>query len=184
MGIHWAGWRSDTLHLQNSGWKIAVDYDYYRDSYRIAMQHEAMRLHAITSALTMIQAEHDRHRDLSEMPIFEVVHCAPSIQSTQVHGIDFSRFQQIDAAPQMVTSKIQRIEDMNIFAVVGKTEQVLIDKADMSVVDHLEAIKSLQSDEQRKIRDRLIKEGRREDRYVDSPRMHLVAQLVSYEKAA
>jgi len=120
----------------------------------------------------------------SAISVFEVVHCAPNIQSYQVHGIDFSHFQAIDATPQMVTHKIQRMEDLNIFAVVGKTEQVLIDKADMSVVDHLEAIKALQSQKQREIRDRLMKEGRREDRYQDSPRMHLVAQLVHYDEAA
>jgi hypothetical protein len=184
MGIHWAGWRSDTLHLQRSGWQIAVDFEVYRYQYRLAMRHQLMSLYAVTDQHTIETIEHS-HRDVSEMPIFNVIQCAPNLQSQIVHGIDFSRFQQIDATPQMVTQKIQRMEDLNIFSVVGRTEQVLIDKADMSVIDHLEAIKALQSEKQRDIRDRLIKDGRRDDRYQDySPKMHLVAQLVHYDEAA
>lgn len=142
-----------------------------------------MRLYAVTD-MHIIEAATGYH-DMSEIPVFNVIQCAPSLQSQLSHGIDFSRFQQIDAIPQMVTGKIQRLEDLNIFSVVGRTEQVLIDKADMSVIDHLEAIKSLQSAKQREIRDRMARGEKDEQRPAHGrPNLHLVAQLVHYDEAA
>ena len=185
LGVHWAGWQSDTFRLQRSGWELAVELEFNYDRYRLLMKHSHMNLYAVSDQLHIHSIEFTSmyaDRDMSAVPVFEVVHCAPSIHSRVVLGIDFANFQRIDATPQMVSSEIRRIEDTNIFSVVGQTEQVLIDKADMTVVDHLEAIKALQSAKQREIRDRLLRSERVPER--QQPKLHLVAQLVHYAEAA
>lgn len=185
MGVEWAGWRSDTLRLQQGGWRIAVEFEPYRREYRLAMKHESMRLQAVTSE--MVIEDFGRHtslyREAADMPIFRVCAVAPSIQSAVVHGFNFNRFAEIDATPTFVEQRIQRLEDCNVFSVLGKTEQVLIDKADMTVVDHLEAIKQLQSEKQRELRQRILT-APQEAPARQRPRLQLVAQLVHYEEAA
>ncbi len=185
LGIHWAGWQSDTFRLQQCGWEIAVEMEFNYDRYRLLMKNAHMKLYALTDALHIHSMEFTSlyaDRDMSNVPVFKVAHCAPSIHAQTVRGLDFASYQRIDATPQMVSSEIRRIEDTNIFAVVGQTEQVLIDQADMTVVDHLEAIKALQSAKQREIRDRLLAPDRQAERV--PPRLHLVAQLVHYAEAA
>lgn len=185
LGVWWAGWQSDTFRLQSEGWELAVEMEFNYDRYRLLMKHGRMKLYAVTDALqieSMAFSNPYASREPSEVPVFHVHACAPSLQTQLVHGIDFRNFQRIDATPQMVTSEIRRVEDTNIFAVVGQTEQVLIDQADMTVVDHLEAIKALQSQKQRDIRDRILKDPQAPQR--QTPRLHLVAQLVHYAEAA
>lgn len=47
MEVHWAGWRSDTLTLQNNGWQLAIDDDPLRRQLRVALHHPAFDLYGI-----------------------------------------------------------------------------------------------------------------------------------------
>lgn len=189
VGVEWAGWRTDTFTLQQNGWEIATEYEIRHDAYRLLLRHKMMRLYAVSTS------EHVEHfmsvtspsYDPSRLPVFRICGVAPSIQSLQMPGIDFSAFRQIDAQPQFTTHAVQRVEDMNIFATpLTRTQEILIDKADMTVIEHLEAIKKLQSPEQQVIRERMVREGptREGEEIRPSPRMHMVAQLIHIERAA
>lgn len=182
LGVHWAGWQTTTLALQRNGWDLAVEHDYHRNGYTLLMRHEAMQLHACTSELTLerLPQEHWEHA-----PVFQVRVVARSLQSAHMPGLDFASFQQIDAEPRFVDHKIQRIEDFNIFALArSKAEEVLVNKADMTVIEHLEAIKRLQEPKQRELRQQMLRDRKDAPPARGAPKLQLVAQLVHLEEAA
>lgn len=174
LGVEWAGWTTDTLTLQECGWKLAVSVDSSVMKYRLMMTHQKMNLYAITDVLTIerLPGDYDGRR---HAPVFHVIHVAPDIQVIQTMLPTLGAFEEIDARPQFVESKITSLRDLNVFA-TRKAEQVLIDKADMTVIEHLEAIKALQSPEQKRLREIASRERSTQ------PRLQLVANLVSYAR--
>lgn len=181
VGVWWAGWRTDTHRLQQSGWDLSVDFKIYDLSYRLAMRHQAMKLHAISDSQHLENVSAGMYKSPEDAPVFTVIHIAPSMTNVQMMGYDFSQFVPIDATPQITARKIERIEDMNIFATVGRAAHVMVDKADMSVIEHLEAIKALQSTKQQEIRRRELDAtpAKRE-----APRLQIIASLAHYDEAA
>ena len=165
------------MELQQAGWEIAVEFYQMDFTYRLMLHHKALDLHAVSNQ-QLLGSIDNITQDISKIPFFEVVYVARSLHSVRVPELDFNSFQTIDARPMYTKMEIQRVEDMNVFNVKGRQEQVLVDKADMSVVEHLEAIKALQSDKQKEIRNRMLNEHERPHR------MHIVAQLVHLEAAA
>lgn len=183
LGVHWAGWETTTLRLQQGGWDLAVEHEYHRDGYTLLMRHEAMKLYAYTDQLVLERALHDPYYRGERMPVFVVRRVANSLQTAHAH-LDFASFQQIDAQPQIADFKIQRVEDFNIFALArNKATEILVNKADMTVIEHLEAIKQLQQPKQHEIRQRMLREPEAPPTR-QTPRLHVVAQLVHLEEAA
>lgn len=182
LGVYWAGWETTTLALQRNGWDLAVEHDHYRNGYTLLMRHEAMQLHACTSELTLERLPQERWE---HVPVFQVRAIARTLQTAHMPRVDFAAFQQIDAEPRFVDHKIQRVEDFNIFALArSKAEEVLVNKADMTVIEHLEAIKRLQEPKQRELRQEMLR-GRESARPSRStPKLQLVAQLIHLEEAA
>lgn len=160
--VHWAGWESNTATLHACGWDIAADYRVDRDTYGLIMRHQALKLYAVTDYIEFRRGSNflsnvvdPRH----ELPRFTVVHVAPNFHTVTMPGLDFSRYQQIDPRPQMSVSRITRVEDFNIFALARAPEkEIVIEGADMSVIEHLEAIQKLQAPKQRELRDRMQRE--------------------------
>jgi hypothetical protein len=186
LGIEWAGWRSDTLTLQRCGWRLAVNFEPYNYTYQLLMKNETLRLCGVSSAMTIESRTMRWDSDLSHLPIFRVVQVAPDIHVRTFTDVDLmpvANFEEIDATPQFVSSRIESLYDLNVFA-TKRAEQVLVDKADMTVIEHLEAIKRLQSPKQQEIRQRLLREEREQRPQVRTPQLHLVAQLVHYAEAA
>lgn len=189
MGVEWAGWRTDTFTLQQNGWEIAVDYDIRYDGYRLLLRHKMLRLYALSDSQRIENLLDSRYNPdvIRDYPVFHICGVAPSIQTMQVAGVDFSRFKEIDAQPRIVNHVITRVEDMNIFAapMPGDKGEVLIDGADMSVIEHLEAIKRLQSASQAEIRQRIL-DARSEGTAVYPPMPNAksnVVALVNYKAA-
>src|SRR6478736_8936125 len=124
VGIRWAGWRSNTLELQQAGWEIAVEFYQMDFTYRLMLHHKALDLHAVSNQQLLGSIDNITH-DISKVPYFEVVYVARSLHSVRVPELDFNNFQTIDARPMYTKMEIQRVEDMNVFNVKGKQEQVL-----------------------------------------------------------
>lgn len=186
MGVEWAGWRTDTVTLQRSGWELAVSFDYAYHAYRLLLRHKMMRLYAV-SDVSHVESMLDRyHERMAEWPVFQIIGCAPSVQTLNVPSINFAAFREIDATPQFTDQRITRVEDMNIFAtpMPGSKGEVLVDGADLSVIEHLEAIKRLQAASQEEIRQRIL-EQRHEysDITKQQPATSKVVALVSYSNA-
>jgi hypothetical protein len=191
--VHWAGWETDTTRLQRNGWQLAVEFEPMKDMYALMMRHPEMNMTALTSA---IRLDHglslmdnysrrgfaDPSPGVNAMVPFNVIKVAPQFENVRIQSTaSWENFQLIDAEPQMVETTIERPEDLNIFALaMSQAEQVAIDKADMSVVEHLEAIKDLQSDEQKTLREKARKrEARREGEHAVTG--EVVVQLVDYK---
>jgi hypothetical protein len=174
--VHWAGWETDTYRLQKMGWQIAVDYRPDHASYVLMMKSEQANMYCITDHCHIAfwdQVRDDMHmtdtdfyhrESMLRHQIFNVSHVGlkGEIRMNYHHEVNF---QLIDATPTRMPIddlKIQSIEDMNVFKKAeSPKEQIIVDKADMSVVEHLEAIKRLQSPVQDQIRERM-----RRDDYV------------------
>ena len=182
VGIHWAGWRSDTLELQRAGWELAVHNEEFDRSYCLVMNHPALKLQAFTDRRTL-ESPTSYQQDLSRAPVFQVTHIARSLHVANIPAMDLSvhDFRAIDAQPAFTQRRIESFDDTNYFNLrPQKIEQLLIDKADMTVIEHLEAIKKLQQPKQHELRMRNL-EGTKER---IGPKLHIVAQLVHMEQAA
>jgi hypothetical protein len=46
--LHWAGWETNTARLQQAGWQLSAEQDFYGNRMRIALRHEGMNLMAMT----------------------------------------------------------------------------------------------------------------------------------------
>lgn len=167
--IEWAGWRSDTATLQRCGWKFAQTVDNSYDRISILLTHPQAKVMGIIERLD-----------------FEMgYHGAPVVKGTQMqvntitnalyyHVEKIPLWREMDMEPNMVMREPQRILPDEIFrTLVPENIEVLVDRADMSVVEHLEAIKTLQAPKQFDLRKQARKEASRSTRQV-------VAQLVDY----
>jgi hypothetical protein len=146
-----------------------------------------MRLMAVTDMQFLANLDDMYLRQYEQVPLFQVVHIAPKFLVERIHA-DWSpqNFKAFDATPCMTTRRIESFEDTHVFNLARvKTEEVLVNRADMSVIEHLEAIKALQSDKQREIRQRILREAG-SSAFHDNlqPRMSVVAQLIHLEEAA
>ncbi len=193
--VHWQGWETDTVRLQRAGWQLAVEFEPSRDMYSLIMNHKEMKLTAITSAIRIDHglSMYDQRQSqfgqspapgVNHMPAFNVVKIAPSIENIRIQSnATWKNYQLIDAEPQLSEMTIEKIEDLNIFALaVGGAEQVVMDKANMEVVDHLEAIKDLQSDTQKELREKARKGVFSDYDRVGPPVGEVVVQLVDYQE--
>jgi hypothetical protein len=112
----WAGWETNTVRLQQAGWKLSAEQDFYGNRMRIAMSHEGMRLMAMTPSFDFHYMEMVRDpRALQKIPS-QVVHVMGSeVYIHEAGRIDWS-FQDIDAQPTFTTNKITKLEDLAHFA--------------------------------------------------------------------
>jgi hypothetical protein len=139
-----------------------------------------MRLYAISDSIHLrdMSPYEFRKDKIDENETFHVRHIAPNFQTRHIPGLSWDGFRAIDARPQYSEGPIRSIEDTNIFAPFkSKAEEVLVNKADMSVIEHLEAIKRLQDPEQSLIRKKMI-----ESEVI--PQRNVIVQLVEYKRAS
>ncbi|MDJ0952535.1 MAG: hypothetical protein QNJ81_02530 [Acidimicrobiia bacterium] len=182
--VFWMGWETDTLKLQNAGWKIAVKQDIYRDYYTFLFRHDRMELTALSSALQIHQVITDMNQGgqyASQLPPLVIEKVAPNLEIVRHIDYDdhnfFDDFNQIDAKPRISKQHISRLQDSCVFALAtGQAEEVVVDRADMTVVEHLQAIKQLQSDEQKRLREK----ARAKEEGEEPVRGEVVIQLTEY----
>jgi hypothetical protein len=172
--------------LQQCGWDLAVEHVFDRNEYCLLLHHKEMSLYAYTDVITIERIMQDPCHYHERMPVFQVRRIAKMLYSQWTDmRLNFSAFQQIDATPQITEHKIQCVEDFNIFALArSRAEEVLVNRADMTVIEHLEAIKALQEPRQHEIRQRMLQESNNALPVRGIPKLQLVAQLIHVESAA
>jgi hypothetical protein len=147
--VYWEGWETTTARLARSGWDIAVNYQPEYLAYRLFFNHKSMTLSAMTEERSFQELLH------RGMP-FKVSVIAPRIQVQVAHARTMSaepgQFVPIDAS--IMQREVQEINPDNIFLRSKDEQELLVDSANMEVVDHLEAIKELQSEKQKELRER------------------------------
>jgi hypothetical protein len=188
VGVRWAGWESNTFQLQQAGWELAVEYEPIYDKYRLLVHHRQGTLYGMSHANILERQLSDPWSERMP-PAFELTGLARSLEVISEHHMEplpFANFIQIDATPQLTERKIHRIEDFNIFkTITTRAEEIIIEKADMTVIEHLEAIKDLQSASQAEIRDRILKDRRRGSADQDvSPEVEIHTNIVQLRPAS
>jgi hypothetical protein len=142
--LHWAGWETNTYHLQQSGWQLSAEQDVYGQRMRIAMKHDGMNLLAMTPGFDFYyeRAARDPGGYLEEMPVPVVAAMGRQINIHEHGRIDWT-FKEIDAKPTFAENKITRLEDLAHFAApLVRCNEVIIPEE--SVPDLLDRILKLQ----------------------------------------
>lgn len=160
--VRWAGWETDTMRLHRHGWQIAVAEDPAYDAIKLMMRHEDMELHGMTDTYSWQKVFDSTLRGvMTEGFVFNVAWVGKSNTKmpSGMLGAGLGSavgFSEIDPVPGMVVmDESVSLDDLDIFRKIGgESVEVLVDRADMTVVEHLEAIKALQSDRQRELRER------------------------------
>lgn len=175
--LHWAGWETDTLSLQQAGWQVSAEQDPQRDRMRIFMQHEGMMMQAMTDNINF------RYRealvDFSGLYVNSLnipVQAIGRSITFQMHGTVSIKPQPIDAYPQMRHQEVHRMEDLVHFApLLTRTNEIILGEAE--VPDMLAEILKRQ-DPARQAR---LKASLREDRMgmAVMPRQQVHAQIIS-----
>jgi len=162
--VSFQGFKSTTAELYQNGWSIAVSYDVDRYWHRIMLAHETLELCGISDAHRFRHIDPFQYsRNMGEDPR-EVVHInqighSKSIHHTQVmvQKATLSDFREVDACPEIMQHRIDSVEDLCIFKWKDKqqVDEIIVQKADMSVIEHLEAIKAMQQPKQKELRSRM-----------------------------
>lgn len=186
--VHWNGWETDTLRLQRTGWDLAVDYDSRYERYRLAARHRDANLWGLAEPLHiprewafpgsgvdfrgptyeqgkwMTATEMRYHEEERHRFVFNFTHFANKIQIHNMYDEPGPmQFRQIDAEPCIQHNfEPKDLADFCVFRFAPPGEEVFVEEADMDVIDHLEAIKKLQSKEQLEIRERMLREKQAE----------------------
>lgn len=147
--VYFAGFESTTFKLQNHGWQLSANEDYYGQRAQLAMRYEPAGLYMIADSVEHTYGHYYTERPL-EFVISKVVGRDIIISS---YDISFESFKPIDATPRMVERKESSISDFNIFATpLVRTEEIIIDPK--SVSECLELIRKMQAPDLEQIRER------------------------------
>lgn len=179
--VWWAGFRSDTLRLQQEGWEIAAEEDVAYDRIRLLLRHQDLRLYALTDDVQYRYRAIADPRFALKQPqlVFRVVRAAPRFEVLR-SDIDFAAFRQVDAKPQFEHSvEVKSLEDFRIFATpLARTEEIIVEPQTVSAM--LDQIRKMQAPEQARIREQQRAAAARESRVADAaPRQAFHAQIIS-----
>jgi hypothetical protein len=174
--LQWAGWETNTLRLQQAGWKLSAEQDFYSQRMRIAMKHDSMNLLAMTPSFDFHyeEAARDPLRYLERFPIPVVRAMGSAVMVHEAGSIDWM-FKDIDAQPTFTTNKITKLEDLAHFAApLVRCNEVIIPEE--SVPDLLERILKLQQPART---ERLKEEMRNPEGLITVPKQNFHAQIIS-----
>lgn len=159
------GWRSTTADLGRNGWEIGVISDPCTFSYRFLFGNKLLKLGAMVLddyRVKDIVAWQDPRSSVEPAPI--IINQLVSLEhfTLQVLGDNpLTSYREVDTQPVLQDFDI---ENLHIFNFRKEPEDSLFyDKADMSVVDHLEAILESQKDKQKELREKARKAGNSKD---------------------
>jgi hypothetical protein len=143
--VHWAGWETNTLALQQNGWQLNAEQDVWQNQIRLSMRHSGMNLHAMSNRMDFDfhAAAHSDLQYLRALPFFVMSVMGRDVHIHEHGSLDWSAMKPIDAAPTLTTHKVSRMEDLVHFAApMVRTKEIII--PDESVPELLDRILKLQ----------------------------------------
>jgi hypothetical protein len=165
--VRWAGWRTTLFDLQHCGWVVSMNQDHCRAECHFRLRHEVLELVAVSDMFRYDYSRPDQ-APIHVNWIASIKHLNVNIPSSFVECRSFD----IDASPKAMAERMYNNEhwDGNLQSLFGikQQEQVFIEQADLSVLDHLQAIKDKQADKQGEIRQRILLNASRNERPVNS----------------
>lgn len=158
MEVHFAGFRSDTVTLQRTGWRLAVEEDIIRNTLRLMMHHDQAGLYLVADEVRYDYMSRGRLGIREERPVFLVRKVARALQSIS-SNFDFAKFSPVDAEPCVANVQYKRIEDFALFgAPLVRTEEIIIEP--QSVAECLDLIRKMQAPELAEVRRRNLARDR------------------------
>lgn len=173
--LHWAGWETDTQRLQQAGWQLSANERVEYDEFELAFKHEQAGCYGYSQSVPFRYLDmHDRTAALRSLSLD--VQLTNRLHS-QLHNVDFSHFNPIDAKAQYTEQPILNIEDYNIFApALVTTKELVFDES--SVSDLMEVILDKQDPARQKYYEDQVRE-RRTKGGVIVPQRNFQAQIIS-----
>lgn len=172
--VHLLGFESDTYRMQQCGWDLSVDEEHYGMYLQVVARHRDAQLVLVSNRISL-----DYRTPYSELEPTQVIHFVGIARAMEVvrANINLSRFEPIDATPQLIELDSERIaagDAHRIFAPAQRrTEEIIVEPA--TVASLLEEIKKLQLPEQDAIRQR----NRAREGFDVRPRQTLHAQIIT-----
>lgn len=158
--VEWAGWNTTTQRLQCSGWQIASQYAFETDRYRFLFKHQQLDLMGYANWLYIEKVFATPYSSGEDLPTIHVGHVARGFSMERIEPdiLSLERITPwtlIDGRSQLVTEPIRTWEDFSVFAKL-QPKEILVPRADMSVVEHLEAIIKAQEPKQHELRQQVL----------------------------
>jgi hypothetical protein len=193
--VRFAGFVATTPALQQMGWQLSAEQDFAGMGVRLAMRHEDAQIIAIKNKVDFyrfLQANHPSHihRSLSGTDedyflTFDVVRIGNLNSMVEYWSLGdddrnpYGAFRPIDAKTQYVNHRVDKFEDLIIFApALVETQELIVDPGDVSAI--LEKIRAAQVPEQEAIRQRKRLRESREGMMLEAePRRAFHAQILS-----
>ncbi len=186
--ILWAGFETDTLKLQRSGWQLAAEENRDRLSIRIAMKHPELKLYGITQEVDRDRFAFDMYKQDQHL-VLQMQYIGNDIRELSItNRYGFENFHPIDAEPVygMYDSPTARsIDDFQLFKPLSKVKEKEIIVPSESVSELLDRIHALQKPKQDEIRKRKSREYRKAERDANEYNLEteLVAQIATLKGA-
>lgn len=170
--VHWAGWETTTLALQQAGWALSAQQDVAMGRLRIALKHAEYRVIGMTETLEFDFIEHSRHPNMRGVVLrAQLAH--------QMHVQLMERelsFKPIDASPMMEFRERRSLDDLVLFAPsLVRTQEIIVPEP--SVAELLEQILKLQEPAKNEYFKQLVAEER--PQWDAKPRQKFHAQILS-----
>ncbi len=175
--VYWAGFRSDTVALQQAGWEFSASQRYEINEVGLMMRHQATGMHAQTSTVPAMMYDSMAHHE--NAPSFRVQWMTD--KGMRMRTIDIQPWvagcDPVDMRPQMI--EVKSIEDMNLFAgCMARTHEVVVDPE--TVPDLMARILEMQEPGRQEHFRQMVADNRREDQMMrPSPRQQFHAQIIS-----
>lgn len=175
--IHWAGWETDTLRLQQAGWQLSAEQDPMRNTMRLALRHEQIRMEGLTELedwyfeRTLV--------DPSGRPLDTSLRMRAMGRAIMIHEHAPFDFAPIDAAPSVTLDhKVTSLSDLAHFAApLVRTQALVLPEA---TVDQLlsQLLEKQQAAKTDYFKDMVAREGS----VIPAHKFH--AQIISLREAA
>lgn len=177
--VLFAGFESNTLQLQNSGWQISIEQEMSHRTYgydlRLAMKHEKCALLALSNTITLSGRELSHSircdRNYYATPavltdpdfFFEIIYVSPKIDCMIV-PMQTASFNAVDARPQIIEHDKVDLEQIAMFKPVNVSEdfEIYLNKKDEA--DILKLLLEKQDPKQKEIRENRRKRAWRDVR--------------------
>lgn len=159
MRLHWAGWETDTLRLQNNGWQISAEQDPMNRRIRVAINHPHFKMQGISNVEHFDFAKsymdhycNDWYTD-AQLSLYAM---SREIYIREHSSVEHS-FCAIDAIPTVQQTTIRSLSDFAYFQTVQKPQHEIFLK-EASLEEILEMALNKQEPAQEQIRKRIMHE--------------------------
>lgn len=179
--LHWAGWETDTVRLQQNGWQLSAEQDVYRNEMRLAIKHESARVYGISSRVPWeYMAELQHFQGVPTLPMQYMAARAEIIH----HETGPLAFAPIDAMPQIATARRVHMDDFAHFAApLARTQQIIIPDEDVTAL--MDRILKLQDPARmERIREEVRRSNDPGSHYTAQRQQRMHAQIISFPRAA